>query len=374
MKSSFNSFVIKECRHIIRERRTLVMLFAIPLLLVMLFGYVISTDISHTPIAIYDQSHGDPVARRVIQSLDATTEFEVIEYINSADQIDAAFKRGRVRMVVVIPENIGSKIVRTGDDPRLQLICDASDLNTSTTIESYATAIVASVNQQLNPAGDNPPVIRTQVRMVYNPELQSAYMFVPGVMALIVMIVSAMMTSVTLAREKEQGTLRLLTVSPLKPRVIVLAKVVPYFFLAAINTVMIMLLGVFLFGMPCHGSIWAVALLSGLFILSAIGMGLLISALVSTQQAALTASQLGLFLPTVLLSGFIFPISNMPFALQIFTNVVPATWFVSGIKDLMLKGVPITDVWLQLLVLAVMSVVFIGIALLLFIRDSRPKA
>lgn len=377
MKNSiFLSFVTKEWRHILRERRTLVMLFAIPLALVLLFGYVISTDIDHTPIAVLDSSHGDPLARRLVQKLTAADQFRVVDDVRREADIDAAFKKGIVKMVVVIPPDFGSDARRLGG-ATVQLVTDASDLNIATTIIGYASGIVADLNAEINTAdglsaADAAP-LRTNVRMMYNPELKSAYMFVPGVIAMIVMIVAAMMTSVTLAREKETGTLRLLTVSPLKARTIVLSKVLPYFVLTAINTTLIMLLGTLVFGMPCYGSIWGVILLCALFILAAIGLGILISSLVKTQQSALTSSFLGLLLPTMLLSGFIFPLANMPVALQWVCQVVPATWFIEGIKGVMLKGQPLVDLWLPLTVLGGMTLVLIGLALGLFVRHARPK-
>ena len=377
MKNSiFLSFVTKEWRHILRERRTLVMLFAIPLALVLLFGYVISTDIDHTPIAVLDSSHGDPLARRLVQKLTAADQFRVVDDVRREADIDAAFNKGIVKMVVVIPPDFGSDARRLGG-ATVQFVTDASDLNIATTIIGYASGIVADLNAEINTAdglsaADAAP-LRTNVRMMYNPELKSAYMFVPGVIAMIVMIVAAMMTSVTLAREKETGTLRLLTVSPLKARTIVLSKVLPYFVLTAINTTLIMLLGTLVFGMPCYGSIWGVILLCALFILAAIGLGILISSLVKTQQSALTSSFLGLLLPTMLLSGFIFPLANMPVALQWVCQVVPATWFIEGIKGVMLKGQPLVDLWLPLVVLGGMTLVLIGLALGLFVRYARPK-
>lgn len=379
MKSSFLSFVAKEWRHILRERRTLVMLFAIPLALVMLFGYVISMDIDHTPVAVLDSSHGDPLARRLVQKLGAADQFRIVDAVRNEREIDAAFKQGIVKMVVVIPTEFGSDARRYGG-ATVQLVTDASDLNVATTIIGYASGIVADLNAELNTsrgilsASQTAPAVRTNVRMMYNPELKSAYMFVPGVIALIVMIVSAMMTSVTLAREKETGTLRLLTVSPLKARTIVLGKVLPYFMLAGINTGVIMLLGTLVFGMPCYGSVWGVTLLCSLFILAAIGLGILISSLVKTQQSALTGSLLGLFLPTMILSGFIFPLANMPEALQWVCRVVPATWFIEGIKGMMLKGQPVADLWLPLTVLGGMAVVLVGLALWMFSRRERPNA
>lgn len=365
----------KEWRHITRERWTLAMLFAIPQVLVMLFGYVISNDINNTPIAICDRSGGDPVARRIIAAFTAGDLFVIDQYIESESEIQSAFENGTVRMVVVIPRGIGSDLLRSEEPARVQLITDASDLNVATTIEGYASAIVHSVTApgQMGGAVEIAPLIRTQIRMTYNPELKSAYMFVPGVVALIVMIVSAMMTSVTIAREKEMGTLRLLSISPLRPHTIILGKVIPYLVLSAINTAMIMLIGILIFEVPCRGSIVALVLICLLFILAAVGLGVMISALVARQQSALTASLLGLYLPTVLLSGFIFPISNMPVVLQAVCHAVPATWFIDGIKSVMLKGASLGDIWLPLAVLAAMSVILIGGALLLFARNSRPQ-
>lgn len=376
MQSSFVSFMNKEWHHILRERRTLVMIFAIPLALVLLFGYVISTDIDHTPIAVLDSSHGDPLARKLVQKLSAADQFRIVDQVHREADIDQAFKRGVVKMVVVIPSDIGSDARRYGG-AEVQLVTDASDLNVATTVISYATAIISDLNAELNQEAGlttaDTPVLRTNVRMMYNPELKSAYMFVPGVIALIVMIVAAMMTSVTLAREKESGTLRLLTVSPLKARTIVLGKIVPYFILTALNTSLIMWLGTWVFEVPCYGSLWGVALLCALFILSAIGLGILISSLVKTQQSALTSSLLGLFLPTMLLSGFIFPISNMPLVMQGLCQVVPATWFIEGIKGLMLKGESVADLWLPMTVLGGMALILGGGALWMFARRTRPR-
>ena len=376
MQSSFVTFKNKEWRHILRERRTLVMIFAIPLALVLLFGYVISTDIDHTPIAVLDSSHGDPLARKLMHKLSAADQFHIVDQVNCEADIDRAFKRGVVKMVVVIPSDIGSDARRYGG-AEVQLVTDASDLNVATTVISYATAIISDLNAELNTQAGHltadQPVLRTNVRMMYNPELKSAYMFVPGVIALIVMIVAAMMTSVTLAREKESGTLRLLTVSPLKAHTIVLGKMVPYFILTAVITGLIMVLGTWVFEVPCYGTLWGVALLCSLFILAAIALGILISSLVKTQQSALTSSLLGLFLPTMLLSGFIFPSSNMPQVMQGLCQVVPATWFIEGIKGLMLKGQTVTELWLPMTVLGGMTLVLGGGALWMFARRTRPR-
>ncbi len=374
MKSTFISFVVKEWRHILRERLTLVMLFVIPLLLVLLFGYVISTDINNTSTAVFDRSNGDPAARALIHRFGSSGQFRIVRGIGNEKEIMEAFREGRVRLVVVIPERFGADLYRPGG-ATVQLIADASDLNVSTTITGYAAAIINDYAASLSSArgAAAAPPLQVDVRMMYNPELRSAYMFIPGVIALIVMIVSAMMTSITLVREKEKGTLRLLLVSPLKPRTIVLGKVVPYFLLSLVNTAMIVGLGMLVFKVPCHGSLWSVLLVCSLFILSAIGLGILISSLVRTQQTALMSSLLGLFLPTILLSGFVFPVSSMPAVLQWVSQVVPATWFIEGLKALMLKGVGIEMISIQLVVLGGMTVVFIGGALALFHKNTKPR-
>lgn len=277
--STFLSFVGKEWRHILRERRTLVMLFAIPVALVMLFGFVISTDIDHTPVAVLDASHGDPLARRLIRKLSAAGRFEVVRELADEAEIDDAFREGRVRLAVVIPAGFESDAGRRGSSGAVDCRCLGPQCG------DHRVGIRGGDCRGAQYRHRHPTKkggVRTNVRMMYNPELKSAYMFVPGVIAMIVMIVSAVMTSVTLAREKENGTLRLLTVSPLKARTIVLAKVVPYFVLTAINTAGIMLLGMLVFGLPCYGSLWGLALLCALFILAAVGLGLLISSLVRT--------------------------------------------------------------------------------------------
>lgn len=357
-------FISKEWRHILRDRHTLVMLFAIPVMLVMLFGYVISTEIDHTPIAVVDNTAGDPLVRKALAKLTAAGKFNVVEYLDSDNDIESAFKRGQVKMVVVFPPRFGSELRHSGK-ATLQLLADATDLNIATTITSYATQIITilSAEQSAHQGVITKPPLELNVRMSYNPALRSVYMFIPGVIAMIVTIMSAMMTSVTLAGEKERGTMRLLTISPLNPATIILGKVIPYLLLSVASTALIMAIGVYLFEMPIKGSIWLLSLLCLLFILTALSLGIFISSLAGNQQSALMASFLGLYLPTVLLSGFVFPIETMPIVLQWITHLIPATWFIEGLKSIMIKGVGIEYLLWPIGMLSGISTLLLSIAL-----------
>ena len=198
--------------------------------------------------------------------------------------------------------------------------------------------------------------------MVYNAELKSVYMFVPGVMTVILMLVSAMMTSISITREKEQGTMEILLVSPLKPFQVIIGKVFPYIFLSVINAVVIVLLSIFIFNVPVKGSLFLLGFESILFIITSLALGILISTISATQQTAMMISLMGLMLPTILLSGFIFPISSMPLPLQVISNIIPAKWFIIIVKGIMLKGVDIVFLLKETLILFAMTLLFMGIS------------
>ena len=224
------------------------------------------------------------------------------------------------------------------------------------------TSILQKFQRSKNKSAEFPYQIVAQTRMVYNPELKSVFMFVPGVMTIILMLVSAMMTSISITREKELGTMEILLVSPLKPFQVIVGKVVPYIFLSVINAIVIVVLSIFIFKMPVEGSLFLLGLESVLFIITALALGILISSIAQTQQTAMMISLMGLMLPVILLSGFIFPISSMPFILQIISNIVPAKWFIIIIKGIMLKGVGLWFIWKETLILLGMTVFFIGLS------------
>lgn len=244
----------------------------------------------------------------------------------------------------------------------VQIITDATNPNTANAITTYIQAILQNYQQSKNQGIVVPFQVHLNTRMIYNPELKSVFMFVPGVMTVILMLVSAMMTSISIAREKELGTMEILLVSPLKPYQVIIGKVVPYIFLSITNALVIVLLSIFLFKMPVQGSLILLGLESVLFIITSLALGILISTLVKTQQAAMMISLMGLMLPVILLSGFIFPISSMPMPLQLISNIIPAKWFIIILKGIMLKGVGLAQLWKATLILMGMTAIFIGLS------------
>jgi ABC-2 type transport system permease protein len=335
----FSAFVIKEFRHILRDRRTLLILLGMPVAQILLFGFAITTEVKNTRVAVWDSAPTE-ATRRIIDRIDASAYFTVDQYLTSPDRIDEVFKTGRAGLVMVFD----------GAD-NIQLLADATDPNQALMITNYAAGIIS------------PPVEGVSIRMLYNPQGKSAYNFVPGVMGLILMLICAMMTAIAIVREKETGTMEVLLASPIRPIYIIVAKTVPYFVLSIANLVTILLLAVFVLGVPVSGSlVWLIAV-SMIFIIAALALGLLISTLVSSQMAAMLASGMGLIMPTMLLSGLIFPIESMPRVLQWASCVVPARWYIDAVRRVMIQGVEVRFVWLDIAILSAMALVFIAVAL-----------
>jgi ABC-2 type transport system permease protein len=356
---TFRAFVNKEFKHIFRDKRTLIILFGMPVVLVILFGFAISTDIKNADIAILDYAH-DNASQKIQNRLEASKYFTISDYLTSNTQIEEAFKKGKIKLVVVIPQNFEKSLINR-KHAAIQVITDASDPNTANILSNYLGAALAqfSINENIIPK----PKLDINTRMVYNPENKSIYMFVPGVMTIILMLISSMMTSITIAREKEFGTMQILLISPLKPITIVLGKMIPYLFLAMINAITILLLGLFIFKMPMLGSYWLLFFEILLFIMSSLLLGLLISTVADSQQTAMLMSMMGLLLPTILLSGFIFPISSMPALLQWLSNIIPAKWFIIIIKNIMLKGTGLNAIGLETIILFFTSIFLMGVTI-----------
>lgn len=357
----FFVFARKEFYHIFRDRRTLLILFGMPVVQIILFGFAITNEIKHAKIAVLDQAN-DYYSQRMVQRLSASGYFDVVRHVPDQAAITDIFREGRVQLTVVIPATFTRDFFHKRE-AQVQLLADASDPNMATTLVNYAQVIIAGYQQELNAAADLPLTIDTLVRMEYNPSLKSVFLFVPGVMTLILLLVSAMMTSITIAREKELGTMEILLVSPLPPVLIITGKVMPYILLSFINALVILGLGVTLFGMPVKGSLVLLLFECVLFVLTSLSLGILISTVTATQQAAMMASMMGLLMPTVMLSGFVFPIESMPKPLQVISHVMPARWFISLLKDIMLKGSGLKDVWVQTVVLGGMTLFFLGLSI-----------
>jgi ABC-2 type transport system permease protein len=356
----FIGFVTKEFYHIFRDKRSLFILFGMPIAQILLFGFAITNEINNVDIAILDHSK-DATTKEIIQKIKASKYFSIQQFIEKESDIEAVFKKGKVKAVLNFEQDFEAKLGST-HKATVQILTDATDPNTANTIANYVNAMLASYQQERNAGIAIPFQIVAQTRMVYNPEIKSVFMFVPGVMTIILMLVSAMMTSISITREKELGTMEILLVSPLKPFQVIVGKVVPYIFLSVINAIVIIVLSIFVFKMPVEGSFFLLGLESVLFIIVALGLGILISTISATQQTAMMISLMGLMLPVILLSGFIFPISSMPLPLQVISNIIPAKWFIIIVKAIMLKGVGLQFIWKETLILIAMALFFIGLS------------
>ena len=356
----FAGFIRKEFYHIFRDRRSLFILFGMPIAQILLFGFAITNEINNVDIAIFDHSK-DATTKEIIHKIAASEYFSIKQMITHEADIASVFQKGHVKAVLTFEKDFSKNLIND-HKARVQIITDATDPNTANTISNYVNAILQLYQKEQNKDLKVLYQIVPKTRMVYNPELKSVYMFVPGVMTIILMLVSAMMTSISITKEKELGTMEILLVSPLKPFQVIVGKVFPYIFLSIINAVVIVILSIFIFKMPVQGSLFLLALESILFIISALALGILISTISATQQTAMMVSLMGLMLPVILLSGFIFPISSMPFPLQVISNIIPAKWFIIIIKGIMLKGVGLQFIWKETLILLGMTVFFIALS------------
>ncbi|MDJ1499213.1 ABC transporter permease [Xanthocytophaga agilis] len=356
----FLAFVKKEFFHILRDRRTLLILFGLPFVQVLLFGFALSNEIKNANIAILDNDkslHTQQITARLLSS----GYFQVYQNLSSYKEIDQTFRKGVIKMVVVFPAQF-SYDYEHGRTAQIQIIADASEQNTAISLTNYASAIIQGYTTSV--AGSIAPMyIDVNTQMVFNPELKGAFVFVPGVMTLVLLLVSAMMTSVTIAREKEMGTMEVLFVSPLSQWQIILGKVIPYLALSFVNGCVILILGVFLLELPMNGNLLLLLLETLLFIFLALSIGVFISSLTDSQLVAMFASMVIMLLPTIFLSGFIFPIESMPKGLQVISNIIPAKYFIRIVKNIMIKGIGVRAIALDTLILAVMALFFIGLSI-----------
>ncbi len=357
----FFSFVKKEFYHILRDKRTMFILLGMPIAQIIIFGFALTNEVKNSKIAVLDYSK-DVSTAAIIHEISASRYFEIVNNLRSYSEVDPVFKKGKVKLVIVFPQNFHEDILHY-NKAQIQLIADASDPNVANTLTNYATAIIMDYQQRLTEEKKLPYTIHTEVRMLYNPELKGAYSFVPGVMAMVLMLVCTLMTAITIVREKETGTMEVLLVSPVQPLKIVIAKAVPYLLLSMINIASILLLSVFVLGVPINGSLLLLIGVSILFTLTSLALGLLISSITDSQQTAMFVALVALFLPTVMLSGFMFPIENMPLPLRIISNMVPAKWFYTIVKSVMIKGVGFAFVWKEVLVLTGMLFFFLALSI-----------
>jgi len=357
----FKAVLIKEFRHIFRDGRTLFMIFFIPVIMVILFGYAISNEIKNTKIVILDKSH-DPLSEKLIEKVVSTNYFRNIKTLNNDSEIEPEFKEGKIRLALVIPANFENSFYKE-QHADIQIVADAADLNNTLTLVSYMQTIINDFQQEQNKLFPHIQPFDITVKMEYNPEMKSAFMFIPGNIALVMIIITALMTSITLSREKENGSMRMLIITPIRPVYIVFGKIIPYMLISFCSTLIILLMSYFVFHVPVMGNIFLLLFICLTFMGTASAFGILISTASPTQQVAMIGTMMGLFLPTMLLSGFIFPIENMPWILQILSNIVPPKWFIIAVKDVMIKGCGFFEVWKPICIMLAMNAFLITFSL-----------
>ena len=357
----FFAFVKKEFFHIWRDKRTMFILLGMPVVQIVIFGFALTNEVKNANIAILDNSK-DAATASLTTQLDASRYFALERNIVTYNQIEEEFKKGKIKLAIVFPQHFGEDLQHF-NKAQVQIIADAADPNTANQLTNYATAIINDYQTRITNDRKLPYTINTEMRMLYNPQLKGAFNFVPGVMAMVLLLVCTMMTAITIVKEKEMGTMEVMLVSPMRPQLVVIAKAVPYLLLSTINITTILLLSVFALELPINGSIALLAFESILFTLVSLSLGLLISARAASQQTAMFISLVALFLPTIMLSGFMFPVENMPLPLRIISNIVPAKWFYIIVKSVMIKGLGLAGVWKETLILAGMMTFFLTMAI-----------
>lgn len=358
---AFKGFIIKEFKQIYRDKRTLLVLFGMPIIQMLLFGFAIRNEVENAKIMVLDNSH-DRVTREIINKVDASNYFSVEGEIQRYEEIERLFQQGDIDEVLVFEKDFARKLNRS-EQPTISVITDASNPNLAQLIQQYSSSIIVDFQERLADDGRaETGGIATNVNMLFNPQLESVNLFVPGLIAVILMLISALMTSISITREKEMGNMEILLVSPLRPGQIIIGKVLPYMVLAFVNVLTVLALASWIFQVPFRGSYLLFLLESLLFIFTALALGVFISTRANDQQTAMMASLAGLLLPTVLLSGFIFPISSMPWPLQAISHIIPARWFLVIVRSIMLKGSGLLLIWKETLILVVMTLGFIALS------------
>jgi len=376
MMVTARAMVRKELRQIQRDRRTLLILVFVPALFLLLYGYALNFDIRNIDLAVEDQD-GSTASRELVAAFTNSGYFTYAGAAHSPRELDWLIDTNAARAALVIPAGYGRDL-RNRVPVRVQVVVNGDNANTASAVVGYAGAIVAEAGAQMlalaaGGGGGGTPraLVGFEPRVWYNPQLRSALFLVPGLIAYISMITAVISTSLAVVREKERGTMEQIRMAPVSPLAFVIGKTIPYSVIAFVSAVLIVLVSMALFGLPQNGPWWLLFLTIALFLVGAQGQGLLISTVASTQQVAFQLALLSSFLPTFILSGFIFPITSMPAAVQAITHIVPARYFVSALRSVVLKGTNIDVVWTQLVALVIFASVMLGLSALRLKREWR---
>jgi ABC-2 type transport system permease protein len=347
------AIIFKEIRHILRDNQTLAIILLMPVIMMFLYGYALTMDIRDAPVLIINPDNSADV-NMIAQRIDASSMFRVAGISQDAGNPVEAFKARRVKVVCRFNPDFSADIRNGGTGAPVQVLIDGTDPNTGTILKNAIESMLLSIVMDILHI-EKPEVIRVSPRILYNQEQKSALYFVPGLMAVILLMISALLTSLTLTREKELGTLEQLLVSPLHPAEIILGKIIPYVFLAGIDGILVVLTGQFAFGVHIAGSVLLLVVTSIIYIFTSLSIGMLISTVVSNQQQAMMIVLPVTMLPTIILSGFIFPLTSLPLFLRLISNIVPATWFLQIIRGIILKGIGISILWPQILIVSMIG-------------------
>jgi ABC-2 type transport system permease protein len=358
----------KELRQISRDRRTLTTIVFVPAFFLLLYGYALNWDIRHIALAVQDRD-ATPQSRALVSAFVNSGYFDRVADAYAPEELDRLLDLNVARAALVIPEGFGRELA-TGRAPQVQLIVDGDNANTATTVIGYAGNIARSAGASLSPVPAATPLVFVEPRIWYNPELRSTLFLVPGLIAYILMITAVISTALSIVREKESGTMEQVRMAPIDTFSFVVGKSIPYFFISLASAALIIVAAMLLFGLPMRGNWLALLVALSLFIAGALGTGLLISTVAETQQVAFQAAMLTSFLPTLMLSGFIFPISSMPQALQVITHVVPARYFLVALRGIVLKGTALHLLWPQMAALSIYALVMLTLAA---VRLAREK-
>ena len=344
----FISFIIKEAKHIVRDKRTMLILFGMPIIMMLLFGYAVRNDVRNVRTVIV-MSNTDYVTQQAVDRLSASEYFTITQLVATPVEAEQAIRDQKADLAIVFGEDYAS------GHSSLQFIVDGADPNMAQQWTQYANAVITNPNNGL-----------VNTKLLYNPQMKSAYNFVPAIMGTLLMLVCAMMTSISIVREKERGTMEVLLVSPVRPILIIIAKVIPYLVLAFIILIVILLMANSLLGVPLQGSVFWIFVISTIYILLALSLGLLVSNIAKTQLVALLLSAMVLLMPIVMLSGMFFPIESMPKVLQYVSAIIPTRYYTSAMRKLMIMGVGVRQVMHEMIVLICMLIGLLGLSLAMF--------
>lgn len=358
--NEFRAFVRKEFTHIFRDRRTLLILIILPIVLITLFGFALSVEIRNINVGVLSPQK-DAIIEKIVHKINANPYFTVTERLDSVDEIDLLMKKGKIDVALIFDDYFGSKLLMY-ERPQLNITLDGSDPSTTSVKTMYIMEAIQSFFQENQSYPTSMGGITANIHMLYNPQLRSSYNFVPGIMGLILILICALMTSVSIVKERETGTMEVILVSPIKPITIIFAKMAPYFVVSCVVLLIIFVMSFILLKIPLIGSLLGITFISLLYIILSLAIGLLVSTFAKSQLEASLITAVLFMLPLVMLSGMIFPIESMPGIFRIFSCIIPARWYISSIRKLMIEGLSIHYVLKEIAILSSMILLVLTLA------------